>query len=42
MNAYHDNRNKSGHDSSIEFDAFDVHRGAYDNAMVAQVVGVDG
>ena len=39
MNAFEDGRNKSGHDSGIEFDAFDVRRGAYDDATVAQVVG---
>ena len=38
MNANERGR-ENGHDSSIEFDAFDVCRGAYDDATVAQVVG---
>lgn len=37
MNANERGR-ENGHGSSIEFDAFDVRRGAYDDATVAQVV----
>ena len=37
MNANERGR-ENGHDSGIEFDAFEVRRGAYDDATVAQVV----